>query len=300
MRVDPFTGVTHTQSCDKAGDAGSSPSLILASSLGSDCSDPLVASFYNCPTLCLPEADTPDSEDFCAAHLPCGLSSSAMTEEAAAACCEENLRDAARGRGGRAAVGFEPHGDGCDPGLDAELPQAAAGHCAGDQRAIRDRRRLHRRRERARRGVRGRQPGRARRAHGALRRSRLGGVHEEHRHASVRGAEAGRARAPRGGEGMGGGRRRRRRRRFSSGGCSGGRRASGAGDAVSVAALEARASPAARRRRVCRGGRSRTWAGFSSRRSTTSCPANQCFRTRDRAWGPVRSYQSRRSRAASA
>jgi len=94
MRVDPFTGVTHTQSCDKAGDAGSSPSLILASSLGSDCSDPLVASFYNCPTQCFVEADTPDSEDFCAAHLPCGLSSSAMTEEAAAACCEESLRDA--------------------------------------------------------------------------------------------------------------------------------------------------------------------------------------------------------------
>ena len=92
MRVDPFTGVTLTQSCDKAGDAGSSPSLILASSLGSDCSDPYVASFYNCPTQCFVEADTPDSEDFCAVHLPCGLS--ALTDEEAALCCEERLRDA--------------------------------------------------------------------------------------------------------------------------------------------------------------------------------------------------------------
>ena len=91
MRVNPATGVTFSQSCDKAGDAGSRPSFILASSLGSDCSDPLVASFYNCPTQCFVEADTPDSEDFCAAHLPCGLS--AITEEEAALCCEESLRD---------------------------------------------------------------------------------------------------------------------------------------------------------------------------------------------------------------
>ena len=91
MRVNRETGVTFIQSCDKAGDAGSRPSFILASSLGSDCSDPLVASFYNCPTQCFVEADTPDSEDFCAAHLPCGLS--AVAEEEAASCCEESLRD---------------------------------------------------------------------------------------------------------------------------------------------------------------------------------------------------------------